>query len=74
MTGTIEDPHADFAADFDRAIRKASDQAACAMLARGRYIVYCEEDTPEGHVIREYPDGTVQIVKVDLAEALRQSK
>lgn len=31
-------------------------------LAAGRPIVYSDSSTPEGHVIRKYPDGKLELV------------
>jgi hypothetical protein len=72
-TVTVRKSHSGFEAEFDEAIRLPSEAAANAMLARGRYIVYREADTPRGHVVREYPDGTKETVKVDLNDATHQA-
>jgi hypothetical protein len=60
----------DFDSSLERALKVASDEAANEMLLRGQFISYREHDTPPGHVIREYPDGTKVLVKVDLKAAL----
>lgn len=61
----------DFDAAFDRALRAPSEEAARSMLARGRYVTYLERDTPAGHVVREYPDGTRNLVRIDLPPSFR---
>ena len=61
----------DFDTAFDRALRAPSEEAARSMLARGRYVTYRERDTPAGHVIREHPDGTRDLVRIDLPPSLR---
>lgn len=59
----------DFETQLEHALKTPSDEAARAMLARGRFIAYVENDTPSGHVIREYPDGTKETVRIDLSAA-----
>ena len=61
----------DFEAAFDRALRAPSEEAVRSMLARGRYVTYRERDTPAGHVVREYPNGTRNLVRIDLPQSLR---
>lgn len=39
------------------------DSAAEAMLAAGIPIYYSEKDTPEGLMIKEYPDGRRELVR-----------
>ncbi|HBR5516541.1 TPA: hypothetical protein ACWS6R_000084 [Klebsiella pneumoniae] len=39
--------------------------AARAHLAAGRAIYYSEDATPEGLLIKEYPDGRRELVKFD---------
>ncbi|HEX8486117.1 hypothetical protein [Sphingomonas sp.] len=55
--------------DFKRRARLASRDAADGLLARGRAVSYRENDTPAGHVIRRYPDGRTETVKIDLSTA-----
>ena len=40
-------------------------EAARAHLAAGRAITYLEPNTPPGHVIRRYPDGRRELVRVE---------
>lgn len=52
--------------EFEREVRKDSDKAARERLARWLSISYRNHDTPPGHVIREYPDGTTETVLIEL--------
>lgn len=54
---------------FKRRARLTSRDAADGMLARGRMVSYREEGTPAGHVVRLYPDGRLETVKIDLDSA-----
>ena len=40
-------------------------EAARAHLAAGRAVPYVDDDTPPGHVMRRYPDGSRELVRVD---------
>ncbi|MDR0579184.1 MAG: hypothetical protein LBG21_01080 [Campylobacteraceae bacterium] len=40
--------------------------AGAEILAQGHPIVYVEDDTPEGHVLKEYPNGRIELIKVDM--------
>jgi hypothetical protein len=40
--------------------------AGTALLAKGYPIFYREEDTPKGNVLKEYPDGKIELIAVDL--------
>ncbi|MDR2066216.1 MAG: hypothetical protein LBP57_00005, partial [Endomicrobium sp.] len=40
--------------------------AGAEILAQGHPIVYCEDDTPKGHVLKEYPNGRIELIKVDM--------
>lgn len=61
----------DFGQEIEMALKAPNDEAASAMLARGRTVTYRERDTPPGHVIREHPDGSREIVRIDLAAEAR---
>ncbi|WP_217497849.1 hypothetical protein [Sphingomonas zeae] len=65
MQTSVDDEHAT-EIDFGEALKARSDEAARAMLARGRFITYRERDTPQGHVVREYPNGTRETVRIEL--------
>ena len=55
--------------NFKRRARLTSRAAADGLLARGRAVSYREDNTPAGHVIRRYPDGRIELVKIDLGLA-----
>jgi len=57
--------------DFKRRARVISRDAANGLLARGRTVSYREKDTPAGHVIRRYPDGRIETVRIDLGSRAR---
>ena len=57
-----------FAEKFDRLIREDDGSAADEILASGQPISISREDTPEGFVIRLYPNGHEELVKVDWDE------
>ena len=59
----------DFETELEQALKTPSDEAARTMLARGRFISYREKETPPGHVVREYPDGTKVTVRIELPAA-----
>ena len=40
-------------------------------LAAGLSVSYCDHDTPPGHVLREHPDGHVEMVHIDMADGGR---
>lgn len=40
-------------------------EAVRAHLAAGRFVSYRKPDTPPGHVIRRFPDGRRELVRID---------
>lgn len=52
---------------FEERAVKPSGLAAERDLAAGHWIAFREKDTPAGHVLRRYPSGLIEMVKVDLA-------
>ncbi len=44
-------------------------EAAEEHLAAGRPVPYLDVDTPVGHVMRRYPDGRRELVRVDEHES-----
>ncbi|MDR1451755.1 MAG: hypothetical protein LBI57_05455 [Helicobacteraceae bacterium] len=36
------------------------------ILGKGEPIIYADDDTPEGHVLKEYPSGRIELIKVDM--------
>lgn len=63
--------HYDLSADFERAAALDDDTAARDILASGMPIDIARDDTPEGHIIRVYPDGHEELVKFDRAAAAK---
>lgn len=60
-------------ADLDRAMLEEDDGAAAkAILAAGRPIHIRRPDTPSSWVIRIYPDGSEELVYVDIAHIPRR--
>ena len=53
----------ELSASFDDAVHKddGGDEVRCA-LGRGIAVYYLEEDTPQGCIIKEYPDGRKELV------------
>jgi hypothetical protein len=53
-------------ADQERAflheLERSNDAEAKAHLAAGASIVYREQTTPPGHIIRKYPDGRRELL------------
>lgn len=47
---------------FDTMLAEEDDSAAREHLAAGQPIYYCEDDTPDRYVIKEYPDGRKELV------------
>jgi hypothetical protein len=43
-----------------------SEDVGGDLLKQGYSIVYREKDTPIGCVLREYPNGRIELVKVDM--------
>lgn len=68
ITGSATPKTDNLALQLTTALKQPSDDAARAMLARGRSVTYRERDTPPGRVILEHPDGTKGIVTIDLVE------
>lgn len=56
----------DLIALFDAGLEHDRGNAARAHLEAGRPIHYVEETTPDGHVIREHPDGRRELLRVDV--------
>ncbi|GHS87955.1 hypothetical protein FACS189487_05180 [Campylobacterota bacterium] len=55
--------------DFDAMIDvvvKDNINIAQEMLKQGHWVVYLEKDTPNGCVIKEYPNGRKELLRVDL--------
>jgi len=50
---------------FTARIAHDDGDAAREHLAAGRPIYYCEDSTPEGVSIKEFPDGHRQLVRFD---------
>ncbi len=63
--------HYDLNADFERAAALDDDTAARDILASGMPIDIARDDTPEGYVIRVYPDGREELVKFDRVAAAK---
>ncbi len=57
-----------FAEEFDRLIREDDGSAADEILASGQPISIARDDTPQGYVVRLYPDGREELMKVDWDE------
>lgn len=53
--------------DIEASARRGDDSAARAHLQAGRAIYYSEDDTPEGLLIKEYPDGHRELVRFNEA-------
>lgn len=51
---------------FEERAKKPSGLAAQRDLEAGHWISYRERDTPKGHVLRKYPSGRIEMVKVNL--------
>ncbi|WP_454882974.1 hypothetical protein [Sphingomonas oryzagri] len=58
-------------ADFERMAVEDDDTAARKMLTSGMPIHIARDDTPAGHVIRVYPDGREELVRVDREAAAK---
>ena len=64
-------PDDPIARDFEADALADDDSAARAMLAAGRPIHLVRADTPEGYVLRRYPDGREELVASPLAGAAK---
>lgn len=51
---------------FEAGLDHDDGEAARAHLQAGRPIHHVEETTPAGHVIREHPNGSRELVRVDV--------
>lgn len=58
-------------ADFDRMAFEDDGSAAHEMLAAGIPIHVANDDTPPGHVVRIYPDGHEELVRLDREAAAK---
>jgi hypothetical protein len=54
-----------FWAEFAAELANDNGQAAKEHLQAGRAIYLCEDDTPAGLVVKEYPDGRRELVQFD---------
>jgi hypothetical protein len=54
-----------FLKKFDAALMRDNGAAARAHLAAGNPIYYCKDDTPDEMVIKKYPDGRKQLVRME---------
>ena len=59
-----EDPLDRFWNDLPRLIEQDDARAVRGLLSRGISVYYSEEDTPDGLLVRENPDGTRQLVRI----------
>ena len=50
---------------FDAGLEHDRGDAAQALLEAGRPIHYVEKTTPDGHVVREHPNGSRELLRVD---------
>lgn len=50
---------------FEADLEHDCGDAARSILRAGRPIHYVDKTTPEGHVIREHPDGNRELLRVD---------
>ncbi|MDR2080745.1 MAG: hypothetical protein LBP54_02515 [Campylobacteraceae bacterium] len=41
--------------------------AADDILSKGYPVIFVEHDTPKGCVLKKYPDGKLELIKVDIA-------
>ena len=48
-----------------RALRRDDGSAAQEHLRAGRPIYYCDDDLSDNRMVREWPDGTREIVDID---------
>ncbi len=62
----LQEDHLDrFWNDLPRLIEQDEGGAVKELLAKGIPAYYSEDDTPDGLLIRENPDGTRQLVRVN---------
>lgn len=57
--------------EFERLTQEDDDSAAREILASGMAVPIVRDDTPAGHVIRVYPDGREELVRVDREAAAK---
>lgn len=46
--------------------RPPAEDAAASHLNEGRPIYYSEPDTPDGLIIKEYPDGIRRLIRISI--------
>jgi len=51
--------------DLPRLIEQDDGRAVKELLAKGIAAYYSDDETPDGQLIREQPDGTRQLVRVN---------
>ena len=71
MEKTLDNYGSRLEADFDRMAFEDDDTAAREILASGTPIHIARDDTPPVHVIRVYPDGREELVRVDREAAAK---
>jgi hypothetical protein len=62
-TPPVADPAAEFEAEFLAGLESDDDFAVRELLVEGWPAYYIEDDTPEGLVVKEHPDGRKQWVR-----------
>lgn len=60
------DPDEELAAILEDAALNDDGEAARSHLEAGFPIYYSEDDTPDDAIIKEYPDGSRELVRVDI--------
>ena len=58
-------------AEFERDAMEEDGSAAEEILASGMPIHISRDDTPAGHVVRVYPNGREELVRIDWDEMRR---
>lgn len=61
-----------FEAEFDRSVRDDDDCVSKALLAAGIPIHVRRPQTPAHHVVRIYPDGREELIRVDMGTRPRR--
>lgn len=59
----------DLIALFETGLAHDDGEAARSHLLAGRPVHYVEETTPDGHVIREHPNGRHELLRIDASGA-----
>ncbi|MDR2151614.1 MAG: hypothetical protein LBO72_02230 [Helicobacteraceae bacterium] len=55
-------------------IERDETNIAQEILKQGHWVVYVNSDTPDGCVLKEYPNGRIELLEVDILRGRQEVK